>query len=326
MTMNRRRSLPWIYRWSRPLLGTIAVVGALLTAYLTITKLTGAQVACTGEAAQAASNCNDVLNSAYASIFGLPLPLFGFLAYGGMAVFALAPLAIDRETNRRSRKTWEDWSWLLLLIGSTSMAVFSSYLMYLLAFKLNSVCFYCIGSALFSVSLFVLTVIGREWEDLGQMLFTIIIVAVVTLFGTLGIYATNGPSSVAAGGAIPQPTTAPQPPNGWDITTTSGEAEIALAQHLSEIGAKKYGAFWCPHCYDQKQLFGKQAFGKINYIECAPEGKNPQPEACRSAGIQSFPTWEISGQQHQGTQTLEALAQLSGYTGPDNFKYNLPGR
>ncbi|OYD88457.1 hypothetical protein CDG77_23750 [Nostoc sp. 'Peltigera membranacea cyanobiont' 213] len=28
---------------------------------------------------------------------------------------------------------------------------------------------------------------------------------------------------------------------GWEITTTSGEAEIALAQHLANTGAKEYG-------------------------------------------------------------------------------------
>ncbi len=47
--MSRRRSLPWIHRWSRPLLGAIAIIGAILTAYLTITKLTGGDVACTAE-------------------------------------------------------------------------------------------------------------------------------------------------------------------------------------------------------------------------------------------------------------------------------------
>ncbi|WP_193199674.1 hypothetical protein [Nostoc sp. MG11] len=30
---------------------------------------------------------------------------------------------------------------------------------------------------------------------------------------------------------------------GWSITTTSGEAEIALARHLVNIGAKEYAAW-----------------------------------------------------------------------------------
>ncbi len=321
--MSRRRSLPWIYRWSRPIISTISIVGALLTAYLTVNKLTGSEVACVGDAT--ASGCSDVLSSAYASVFGLPLPLFGFLAYSSMASFALVPLAINRDTSKSLRTNLENWTWLLLLVGATSMATFSAYLMYILATKLQATCIYCISSAIFALSLLILTVIGREWEDLGQILFTGLIVSVITLVGALGIYAPlNSPA--AQGGTIPQATGSPQAPDGWKINTTSGAAEIALAQHLTAIGAKKYGAFWCPHCYDQKQLFGQQAFAQVNYIECADGGKNAQPQACREAGVQSFPTWEINGEKYPGTQTLERLAELSGYQGLTDFKYNLPGR
>lgn len=33
-----------------------------------------------------------------------------------------------------------------------------------------------------------------------------------------------------------------------------------------------YGAFWCTHCYDQKQEFGAQAMAEFPYVECFPEG------------------------------------------------------
>jgi hypothetical protein len=122
---------------------------------------------------------------------------------------------------------------------------------------------------------------------------------------------------------IPGPRGNPQPPTGWAITTQSGKAEIALAKHLSAIGVKEYGAFWCPHCYEQKQLFGQQAFALINYIECDPKGKNPQRQLCLKEEIQGFPTWKIKGKLYAGTQSLEKLAQLSGYTGATNFKYKL---
>ncbi|MBD2565526.1 MULTISPECIES: hypothetical protein [Nostoc] len=32
----------------------------------------------------------------------------------------------------------------------------------------------------------------------------------------------------------------PQPGVGWEIATSSGDAELALAQHLVNIGAKEY--------------------------------------------------------------------------------------
>ncbi|NES80075.1 MAG: vitamin K epoxide reductase family protein [Moorea sp. SIO2B7] len=322
--MSRRRSLPWIYRWSRPLIGAIAIVGASLTAYLTIVKLTGGEVACTADAAQAAG-CNNVLNSPYAEVFGLPLSLFGFLAYVSMATFALSPLALNQDSQKKLKTQLEDWTWLLLVAGGTAMAVFSSYLMYVLAFKLQTLCYYCIGSALFSLSLLTLSIIGRHWEDIGQIFFTSIIVAMVTIVGTLGIYSkVNSPVSDSGRTPIPVATTNPKPPLGWEITTTSGEAEIALAKHLTKVGAKKYGAFWCPHCYEQKQLFGKEAFREIDYIECAEGGKKAQPQTCTEAKIKSYPTWEINGQLYPGTKSMEKLAELSGYQGDTNFKYVMP--
>jgi uncharacterized membrane protein len=322
--MSRRRTPP-LYRWSRPAIGAIALCGAILTAYLTITKLTGAEIGCAAGAEAAVSNCKDVLNSRYATVFGLPLSLFGFLGYAGMATFALAPLTVNREQKKSLRRNLEDWTWLLLLIGATAMTVFSGYLMYLLAAEIQAVCLYCITSALFATSMLLLTIFGRDWEDVGQILFTGIVVAMITLIATLAIYSER---TIASSGqvTIPEPTTAPRPPEGWVITTTSTDAEIQLAEHLTKIGAVEYGAFWCPHCYDQKLLFGKDAFSKINYVECDPQGLNPQPEACTEAGIQSYPTWEINGEIYRGTQTLEELAEASGYTGPMDFKYTLPER
>jgi glutaredoxin len=97
-------------------------------------------------------------------------------------------------------------------------------------------------------------------------------------------------------------------------------SEMALAEHLSKQGAKMYGAYWCPHCSNQKQFFGEKAFSKINYIECDPRGKNPQVNLCRSAKITGFPTWEINGKMYQGMRSLNDLATLSGYRGSRNFK------
>lgn len=333
--MRRRRSLPWIYRWSRPIIGAIAIAGAILTAYLTITKLTGGGPVCSADAG-ASGGCGGVLNSPYATVFGLPLSLFGCLAYVSMAAFALIPVVISGDRQKDGKKQLENLTWWFLLAGSMAMAVFSGYLMYVLATDIKALCPYCIGSALFSLSLLVLTITGREWEDIGQILFTGLIVAVLTIVVTLGIYAdVNGPIAKAgdveevvdADGliAISEPEGDPQPPHGWEITTTSGPAEMALAKHLSATGAKKYGAFWCPHCYEQKQLLGKEAFAEINYVECDPQGENPQRDVCVAAKIQSFPTWEIDGKFYPGTKTAAELAKLSNYQGVNKFKYKLPG-
>lgn len=333
--IRRRRNLPWIQRQSRFLIGAIAIVGLILTIYLTLSKLGGAEIACT---TQAAGGCNSVLDSAYAYPFdpqgktGPPLSIFGSFAYLTMAIFALTPLFINPEKNKELRQKLEKSTWWLMVMGSFAMAAFSSYLMFVLAFKLQAVCPYCIGSAIFSFSLLTLTIIGHEWEDMGQIFFTGIAIALITLVSALGVYAnvapaiTEDPNIELAQGQkipIPQPQTAPQPPLGWEITTTSGEAEIALGKHLAENNAVMYSAYWCPHCYEQKLLFGKEAFNEVAKVECDPKGVAPAPQKCIDAKIRAFPTWVIGGTTYEGVQSLEKLAEFTGYTGNTDFKYTM---
>jgi hypothetical protein len=104
------------------------------------------------------------------------------------------------------------------------------------------------------------------------------------------------------------------------ISTKSGAAEIALAEHLTKVGAKMYGAHWCSHCNRQKQAFGATAWPKVTYVECAQGGANYDPKACQKAGIKAYPTWEINGKQYLGTMSLFRLAKISGYTGSTAFQ------
>lgn len=189
----------------------------MITAYLTAVKLAGSSLACP------VSGCDRVLSSPYATIFGLPLALFGFLAYTSMVVLAVAPWLIQPQTNKKLRSLLEDWSWWLMFVGATAMVIFSSYLMYLMANEIKSLCFYCIASAILSLVLFVLTLIGRAQPDIGQLFFTATVVGIVTLIGTLAIYATPSPNYEKA---------------GYSITTTSSATETALARHLLQVGAK----------------------------------------------------------------------------------------
>lgn len=304
---RRRQETLWIHRWSRWIIGAIALMGALGTAYLTVIKVMG------GDATCPTGGCDRVLSSAYAEVFGLPLTLFGFLGYFGMAVLALAPFAINPDEKKELRRQLESITWPLLFMGATAMLVFSGYLMYLLAFEIQATCLYCITSALFAASMFALTILGRRWNDAGQLVFMGIIVAMVTLVGTLAVYAPiNNPQAAEAN--IPGQAGAP-------ITTQSGPAEMQLAQYLVDIDAKMFGAWWCPHCHDQKQLFGREAAQVIPYVECSEDGQNPQVQLCQStAGVQGFPTWEVNGEYLVGAQSLETLADASGYTGPRDFQ------
>lgn len=305
--MPRQHSLPWIYRWSRPLIAGLATIGAAVTGYLTMVKFSQETASCP------VKGCDIVLASPYATVFGQPLALFGFLAYFSMIVFAIAPLLVNANQNKELRSKLEDWTGLLMFAGGTAMMVFSGYLMYLIAFEIKAVCIYCVASAILSASLFGLALLGREWPDLGKPFFTGLIVALLVLLSTLGIYANiNNPAS--AGDSW----------QGPPITTTSGPAEIALAKHLTQVGAKFYGSFRCPHCHDQKLLFGKEAAPSVPYVECTNLENADIKPVCIENNIQGFPTWKIKEQTVTGTQPLDKLAQMSGYTGARNFKNELP--
>jgi len=88
-----------------------------------------------------------------------------------------------------------------------------------------------------------------------------------------------------------------------------------LALHLSVSGAKMYGAYWCPHCATQKDLFGAAA-DQIPYIECDPAGENSQAPLCQQKGIAAYPTWEINGEFRQGVHPLGKLADLTEFPPP----------
>jgi hypothetical protein len=86
----------------------------------------------------------------------------------------------------------------------------------------------------------------------------------------------------------------------------------AFAQCLGEKGAKFYGAFWCPHCQEQKRMFGKSA-DRLPYVECSlPDGKSRTQE-CIDKNIDGYPTWEFAdGSRLTGERQLSELAEKTG--------------
>jgi uncharacterized membrane protein len=329
--MSRRRSVPWIHRWSRPMIGGIAGLGILNTAYLTYMRLFGGETQC------AIGSCK-VLASPYATIFGQPLALFGMLAYIAMATMALAPLVLKSAEARSERpgveSDLESKTWLGLFLGATAMLLFSGYLMYIMFSQFvatlgwGGVCPFCLASAIFASMMFILTLVGHDWEEKGQLAFWGTLVGLFTLITTLAIYApitANAGSPGVAAGEI-------KAANGtvfFTVKNTASEAEIELAKHLKATGATMYGAYWCPHCYEQKELFGKEAVKEIPYTECGEGGVDAKVQACKDMAPEvekatgqpfGFPTWKVNGKFYSGRQKLEDLARNSEYKGPQNFK------
>lgn len=89
-----------------------------------------------------------------------------------------------------------------------------------------------------------------------------------------------------------------------------------FTQCLSNKGAKFYGAFWCPHCQNQKALFGKSA-SLLPYIECStPDAKGLLP-ICQEKKIEGYPTWIFAdGSRLTGEIELQKLADKTSCTLP----------
>ena len=85
-----------------------------------------------------------------------------------------------------------------------------------------------------------------------------------------------------------------------------------FASCLDSKEVKFYGAFWCPHCQNQKKMFGGSD-RLLPYIECStPDGKG-QNQVCKDAQIKSYPTWEFAdGERKTGEVPLADLAAKTG--------------
>jgi hypothetical protein len=85
----------------------------------------------------------------------------------------------------------------------------------------------------------------------------------------------------------------------------------AFARCLGSRGVKMYGAFWCPHCKDQKDVFGA-SFEYVPYIECGIKGSRAEAPVCLQAGIKKFPTWDFNGTKYEGVLPLTVLSEKTG--------------
>jgi thiol-disulfide isomerase/thioredoxin len=100
------------------------------------------------------------------------------------------------------------------------------------------------------------------------------------------------------------------------------KAEVAegtyteFAQCIKNSGAQFFGAFWCPHCQEQKALFDDAA-SELPYVECSTADKQDQTQVCKDAGITGYPTWKFAdGKVLNGLVQLQELSSATGCTLP----------
>ena len=119
---------------------------------------------------------------------------------------------------------------------------------------------------------------------------------------------------LVATGAIAPSRAAPWTSTIGEPLRDSSPQAIELTQHLNAIGARFYGAWTCPACFRQMNLFGKQAGSAVPYVECRKPKQLPeQAESCKAAGIRAYPTWVLPDDSRKvGIQSLDALSSWSG--------------
>ncbi len=84
-----------------------------------------------------------------------------------------------------------------------------------------------------------------------------------------------------------------------------------FATCIKDSGATFYGAFWCPHCQEQKRLLGKSA-KRLPYVECSTVDGQGQLPVCTDKKIETYPTWEFKdGSRKTGTLSLSELSELT---------------
>ena len=104
-----------------------------------------------------------------------------------------------------------------------------------------------------------------------------------------------------------------------------------------------YGAYWCPHCARQRELFGREAWSYILYQECGDKGYQGDVKLCKSQQdiVTGYPTWTTAASSSRssrrkrqgpppvvlaGEQSLGELAKTFQYPGTwnDELEVNVP--
>ena len=134
---------------SRIVLLILAVLGFLISAYLTWTHFAGLAPICTGDG----KGCETVQSSRYAVILGIPVALLGLVSYGALII---------------SAALWGEIGIYLGFLISLVGTLFSAYLTYLEVFVIGALCQWCLASAVITVAALICTSLAARQLTQGQ--------------------------------------------------------------------------------------------------------------------------------------------------------------
>jgi len=150
--MKKNRFPYWVYSTPAPLL---AIIGLLASIYLAISHYRNyTDVAYSSFCAISKSiNCDTVSQSSWSILFGLPLALWGILAY--TITFIISLLAQKNTLERR-------YLWELLFSISFLFTIADIYFGYIASIKIKSYCIVCLLTYGVSMGLLLITYIVRK--------------------------------------------------------------------------------------------------------------------------------------------------------------------
>lgn len=262
------------------LLGLV-VAGIVLTAYLTLVAWFGERPAFCG----AESECDLVQQSRWSVLLGVPIAFWGLLTY------ALLARLIWKLRTRPA-------SWQLALTVAAIGAAVSWYLTVVSVLDIEATCTYCLISFGIMNALLLLLLVRRPahmpehaWKKSLPVptLSSALVVALLFMHFSGYFHPAAGPEKPYL---------------------------KALAMHLRDADARFYGAYWCPTCQKQKEMFGASAY-RLPYVECSPEGRTgPMNFTCVANEVKDYPTWVISDRRVVGLVSVDELARLSRFEWP----------
>ncbi len=96
----------------------------------------------------------------------------------------------------------------------------------------------------------------------------------------------------------------------WLLTANSRSVPSGKWDTFTKCVASKgltmYGAYWCPHCQNEKNWLG-DSFKYLPYVECTE-----QAAICQAKGVQGYPTFIFEdGRKIVGEQTLSQLSSAT---------------
>lgn len=122
----------------------LSLAGLALATYLSVTYLSGADLAC-----GVSGGCGAVTTSEYSRFLGIPVALLGVGGYAALLLGSLAALGVEHPPAALR--------WGIAAIAAIGFA-FSAYLTATQAFLIGSYCVYCLTSASLMTALTALTV------------------------------------------------------------------------------------------------------------------------------------------------------------------------